>query len=200
MTAVQTDLAYLFAAVPAILAAMAYATLGSAMPRAGGSYVYASRSLNPYLGFVASFSQWFGLSIAIGVVSFVLTIFLRDIATALSLPGLASTLETGPVRVTVALTFLWVFVGINIRGVKLYERTLVPLMFLMFALGAIVIVAGFAFDDYVTLEFRQNGLLDGIPVFEALGPRFDQSAFPKVMAAAAADVREKLGPRGHLPD
>jgi len=61
-------------------------------------------------------------------------------------------------------------------------------------------LAGFAFDDYVTLEFRQNGLLDGIPVFEALGPRFDQSAFPKVMAAAAADVREKLGPRGHLPD
>ena len=32
--------------------------------------------------FVASFSQWFGLSIAIGVVSYVLIPFLRDIATA----------------------------------------------------------------------------------------------------------------------
>ncbi len=61
--------AYLFAAVPAILAALAYAVLASAMPRAGGSYIYASRALNPYLGFVASFSQWFGLSIAIGVAS-----------------------------------------------------------------------------------------------------------------------------------
>src|SRR5574341_1499470 len=59
--------AYLFAALPAILAALAYAILSSAMPRAGGSYVYASRALSPYLGFVASFSQWFGLSIAIGV-------------------------------------------------------------------------------------------------------------------------------------
>jgi APA family basic amino acid/polyamine antiporter len=45
------------------------------MPRAGGSYIYASRSLSPYLGFVASFSQWFGLSIAIGVVSYVIVPF-----------------------------------------------------------------------------------------------------------------------------
>ena len=75
--------AYLLASVPAILAAMAYSILGSAMPRAGGSYIYASRGLNPYLGFVASFSQWFGLSIAIGVVSYVMIPFMRDISTAL---------------------------------------------------------------------------------------------------------------------
>ena len=60
--------AFLFAAVPAGLAALAYATLASAMPRAGGSYIYASRGLHPYLGFVASFSQRFGLSIVIGVI------------------------------------------------------------------------------------------------------------------------------------
>ena len=139
--------AYLFAAVPAILAAIAYAVLASAMPRAGGSYVYASRSLHPYLGFVASFSQWFGLSIAIGVVSYVIVPFLRDIAAALEMPDLAMLLDTGGVRLTLALAFLWLFVAINLRGVKLYERTLVPLMFVMFALGAIVIVAGFSFDQ-----------------------------------------------------
>ena len=126
---------------------MAYAILASAMPRAGGSYVYASRALNPYLGFVASFSQWFGLSIAIGVVSYVIVPFLRDIAAALEMQGLAATLETGSVRVALALAFLWIFVVVNLRGVKLYERTLVPLMFLMFALGAVVIVAGFSFDQ-----------------------------------------------------
>ena len=75
--------AVLLGAVPAVLAAMAYAILASAMPRAGGSYVYASRALNPYLGFVASFSQWFGLSIAIGLVAYVVIPFLRDIAAAL---------------------------------------------------------------------------------------------------------------------
>ena len=76
--------AFVFSAIPAILAALAYAILSSAMPRAGGSYVYGSRGLSPYLGFVASFSQWFGLSVAIGVVSYLVIPFLRDIAVALS--------------------------------------------------------------------------------------------------------------------
>lgn len=138
--------AYLFAAFPAALAALAYASLGSAMPRAGGSYVYASRALGPYWGFVASFSQWFGLSIAIGVVSYVLIPFLRDMAGALEWFAIAEALDTGAVRVGLALAFLWTFVLVNVRGLALYERTLVPMMFLMFALGAVVIVAGFAFD------------------------------------------------------
>ncbi len=151
--------AFLFGAVPALLAGLAYAILASAMPRAGGSYVYASRALNPYLGFVASFSQWFGISIAIGVVSYVLIPFLRDIAAALGWAPLAAGLDAGPVRLTLALAVLWAFVGVNLRGIRSYQRTLVPLMFLMFALGAIVIVIGFAFDhaDFATALAAQGG-------------------------------------------
>jgi APA family basic amino acid/polyamine antiporter len=150
---------YLFAAAPAILAALAYAILASAMPRAGGSYVYASRALNPYLGFVASFSQWFGLCIAIGVVSYVLIPFLRDIAAALDLQAVASALDTGAIRVTLALVFLWTFVGVNLRGIRLYEKILIPLMFLMFALGAVVIVTGFLYgqDDFAAALLQQDG-------------------------------------------
>ncbi len=136
--------AFLFAAVPALLAAFAYGVLASAMPRAGGSYVYASRGLHPYLGFVASFSQWFGLCIAIGVVSYVIVPFLRDIAAALNFENLAGLLEQGSVRVSLSLIILWLFVWINIRGLRLYELTLIPLMILMFGLGAIVIVTGYS--------------------------------------------------------
>lgn len=140
--------AFVFAAVPAILAAFAYSILASAMPRAGGAYIYASRGLNPYLGFVASFSQWFGLSIVIGVISYVVVNpFLRDIAVALEMDGLATWLEQGYVRVGLALVLLWFFAFVNILGAKAYERTVIPMMFLMFALGAIVIVAGFYFDQ-----------------------------------------------------
>lgn len=152
--------AYFLAAVPAILAALAYAVLASAMPRAGGSYVYASRSLSPYLGFVASFSQWFGLSIAIGVISYVTIPFLRDVAVALGRESLAAALDSGPVRLTLALALLWLFVAINLRGIRLYQRTLVPLMFVMFALGAIVIVAGFSFDqtDFAAALVARDGV------------------------------------------
>ena len=150
---------YLFAATPALFAAVAYAALASAMPRAGGSYVFASRSLSPYLGFVASFAQWFGLSIVIGVVSYLVVPFFRDIAVAMEWTSIATMLDTAPIRVGIALTFLWSFVLINMRGVETYERTLVPLMFLMFALGAVVIVAGFSFDhaDFAQALMEREG-------------------------------------------
>ncbi len=151
--------AFLFAAVPAILAAMAYAILSSAMPRAGGSYIFASRGLNPYLGFVASFSQWFGLSIAIGVISYIIIPFFRDIADGLGWENWALWLENGFVRVSLAILLLWIFVGINIIGLKFYERTLIPMMFIMFGLGAIVIFAGFSFNqqDFAAALLENEG-------------------------------------------
>ena len=127
--------AFLFAAVPAVLAALAYIILASAMPRAGGSYIYASRGLHPYLGFAASFSQWFGLSIVIGAVSYVIVPFLRDVAVALEWSGVANALDNGSIRLIISLTFLWTFVWVNIRGIQLYERTLIPLMFTMHRLN-----------------------------------------------------------------
>ena len=156
---------YLLAVVPALLTASCYAILASAMPRAGGSYVFASRSLSPYLGFVASFSQWFGLSMAIGVVSYVLVPFLRDLASAVSLPGLAVFLEHGAVRLILPLVFLWLFTGVNLLGTKFYERTLVPLMVLMFAGGLVAIPAGFAFShtDFVAAVEAREGVRVGLP-------------------------------------
>ena len=140
-------LAYLLAAVPAVLAGLAYAILASAMPRAGGSYVYASRGLSPYLGFIASFSQWFSLCVAIGVVCYLLdAVRARHRAGRgrgrrrrrwLDGPGAAWLL---PLAVPV------VFAGVNLRGLETYERVLVPLhRSSPFSLGAVVIVAGFSF-------------------------------------------------------
>jgi len=151
--------AFVFAAIPAILAALAYSILASAMPRAGGSYIYASRGLNPYLGFVASFSQWFGLSIVIGVIAYITIPFIRDVTLNLGWETLSASLEIGWIRVGLALLLIWTFVWINIRGVKSYERILLPMMFLMFALGGIVIIAGFSYDanDFLTaLKEKEN--------------------------------------------
>lgn len=139
--------AFAFAAIPALFAALAYGILASAMPRAGGSYLYASRGLNPYLGFVASFSQWFGLSIVIGVIAYITVPFIRDVTINLGWMEISQSLETPIVRISLALIFIWGFVGINILGIKSYSLALLPMMFLMFGLGAIVIIAGFYFDQ-----------------------------------------------------
>jgi APA family basic amino acid/polyamine antiporter len=151
--------AFAFAALPAVLAAIAYAVLASAMPRAGGSYVYVSRGLDPYLGFVASFSQWFSLSVAIGVVSYVFVPFVRDMTLALGWTDAAASLETGGVRLTVSLALLWAAAAVNLVGVSIYERLMVPLMYLTFILAGVVIVAGFSFDhaDFAAAVLARDG-------------------------------------------
>jgi basic amino acid/polyamine antiporter, APA family len=165
--------AYVFGALPAVLAGLAYAILASAMPRAGGSYVYASRALDPYLGFVASFSQWFSLCVATGVVAYVLVPFLRDVASAAGAGSLAAALDRAPVRLVLSTAVLWGAVLVNVLGIKPYERLIVPLMFLTFLLGGVVIVTGFAFDhaDFAAAVLAREGRR--VPVADAvpLGPR-----------------------------
>lgn len=158
--------AFIFAMLPALLAALAYSSLSSAMPRAGGSYIYASRGLNPYLGFIASFSQWFGLSIVIGVIAYIIVPFIRDVFVALQWDGAAKLMEVATIRIGIALLLIWGFVYINVLGGKFYERTVVPLMFLMFLLGGIVVVTGFSFDrtSYLSAIGLDMGLSNDVDV------------------------------------
>jgi APA family basic amino acid/polyamine antiporter len=152
--------AFALAMVPAVLAALSYAAMASAMPRAGGSYVYASRSLHPYLGLLASFSQWLGLSFAMGVVAYVLVPFVRDISLSFGLQGASATMETGPVRLGLALFFLWTSTFLNLVGIKTYERAMTVLMVLGLLGGAIVIATGFAYDqgDFLAAVAARDGV------------------------------------------
>ena len=159
--------AFLFASIPAIFAALAYSILASAMPRAGGSYLYASRALHPFWGFVASFSQWFGLSIVIGVIAYVVIPFFRDLAFALDWTVVAAWLDQGLVRVVLALVILWSFIGINILGLTFYERILIPLMVLMLVLGLVVIAGGLSYSQeefLAALALKEGRSVDLIEV------------------------------------
>ena len=176
--------AFMLAAIPAIFAAFAYAALSTAMPVAGGSYIYASRGLNPYLGFIASFSQWFGLSIAIGVIAYVIVPFIRDIAVVLEWLDLAQILDSGFYRLVIALLLLWAFVAINMLGLKSYQNTLIPLMIFMFLLGAVVIFFGFSHNHS---EFMQSS---GISLSTQPAPNTDLKTF---LSAAAVLFASFIG-------
>jgi basic amino acid/polyamine antiporter, APA family len=180
--------AFLFAAIPALMAGLAYALLASAMPRAGGSYLYASRGLNPYLGFVASFSQWFGLSIVIGVIAYIVIPFIRDIAISAGLTDLAAYLEQPFIRVVLALGLLWGFVYINIRGLKTYARWILPMVVLIFVLGGIVVVSGLFYDSTDFLDALAQK--QGVRFTPKPDPEFQWSVF---MSAAAVLFSSFIG-------
>ncbi|MEM9388117.1 MAG: APC family permease [Pseudomonadota bacterium] len=194
--------AFMLAAAPALVAALAYGALASAMPRAGGSYLYASRGLNPYLGFIASFSQWFGLSIVIGVIAYVIVPFLRDIAVASGAGALAAALEVGPVRVGLALVLIWGFVTINVLGLRAYSRTLIGMMGLMFVLGAIVIVAGVSFDhgDFAAAVLAQEArTVGGAPSADWRWPVFLSAAALMFSSFIGFDAIAQAGGEARAP-
>lgn len=131
--------AFLLAAIPALIAAFAYAILSSSMPLAGGSYIYVSRTLHPFLGFISSFSQWFGLSIVMGVVAYMVSPFISDILLHMGYIDASTWLNDGIHRVVISLSLLWIFVIINIIGLKSYEAVVVLLVAITFVLGGFVI-------------------------------------------------------------
>tara|TARA_Y100000389_G_scaffold191970_1_gene218897 strand:- start:1245 stop:2726 length:1482 start_codon:yes stop_codon:yes gene_type:complete len=199
--------AFAFAAVPALFAGLSYAVLSSAMPRAGGSYLYASRGLNPYLGFIASFSQWFGLSIVIGVIAYITIPFIRDIALSYEVFWLSNLLEVGFVRVSLSLSFIWSFVYLNIKGIKSYTNLLIPMVILIFCLGSIVIFSSFFFDanDFLAAIDQKKGITHVLPA----QPDFEWYAFLSASAilfssfigfdAIAQTGSEAINPGRNLP-
>lgn len=135
-------MAFIIAAIPSLLAALSYAILSSAMPRAGGTYIYASRSMHPYWGFAASFSQWFGLSIVMGVVAYMVIPFFNQMIVLLVGENQFHFFEQGHNRLWAALFLLWFFVFINIRGIKTYQVTVISLVIITFLLSGLVIYFG----------------------------------------------------------
>ena len=168
--------AYLVAAIPASLAALCYALLASAMPRAGGSYVNATRALSPFLGFLASFAQWFGLSIGMGVVAYLMVPMLRDVVATAGLTGLAPVLDWGIVRVPLALVAMWFAWWVNVIGVKSYQRTVVIMAGITIVGPVIMTVAGALFSHP---DFERALAAQALPASAAgaAAPAFTTTAF-----------------------
>ncbi len=150
---------FVIGAVPAVFTALAYAALASAMPAAGGGYIYASRGFHPLVGFMATFSKWFGLTSACGVIAYVDVTLLKAAALYANLQPAAQFLETDLARLGLPLLMIWVFWLINIVGIRTYGFTVILLMFLMMLGGVVVIFTGFMHspEDYAAAVAQRSG-------------------------------------------
>ncbi len=144
----HVPLAFLFGVFPALLTALCYAVLASAMPRAGGGYIYVSRALHPFLGFMATFSKWFGLAAVIGVLAYMDVALLESgigyLSPHLDVAGIFAFLSSHLAKLIIPLAMIWLFWAINIIGLRTYAWTVIILMVLMLLGGLAVIITGFA--------------------------------------------------------
>jgi basic amino acid/polyamine antiporter, APA family len=101
---------WFFGALLALSGALSYSELGTALPVAGGEYVYLRRAYGPLVGFLSgwtSFTIGFSAAIAAGAMSF--AAYLLQIAPFHS--------ENGSLSTGIALTLIWVVTGFHLAGV-----------------------------------------------------------------------------------
>ncbi|MGD8239419.1 MAG: APC family permease [Armatimonadota bacterium] len=155
-------IAFIVGVTPALFTALAYAILASAMPRAGGGYIYVSRALHPLPGFLATWSKWFGLSSCIGVIAYGDIALLRDAARMWRLEGTAGVLDSSVGTLWIPLLMVWAFWLINILGMRTFGVTVIILMFFMLLGGVCIIVTGFLHNqnDFVRVMAQGDAPTD----------------------------------------
>ncbi|MBP1987853.1 universal stress protein [Halolamina salifodinae] len=111
-------LAYLLAGVLVVPAALSKSEMATAMPEAGGTYIYIERGMGPLLGTIAGVGTWFSLSFKgalalVGGVPYLLILFdlpLKPVALALAtvliLVNVLGAKQTGRLQVGIVVVML----------------------------------------------------------------------------------------------
>ncbi len=147
-------LAFFLAGVVVAPAALSKAEMATAMPEAGGTYLFIDRAMGPLMGTVAGFGVWFSLVFK----------------AAFALVGLSAYLEyfvLHPERPVAAILAL-ILIGVNLAGIRQTAKVQMALV-----TGVIVVLIGFvglgaphirseAFDPF--LAFGMKGLLSATAV------------------------------------
>jgi amino acid transporter len=110
--------AYLLAGVLVVPAALSKSEMATAMPEAGGTYIYIERGMGPLLGTIAGVGTWFSLSFKgalalVGGVPYLLLLFdlpmkpvALGLATVLILVNLVGAKQTGRLQVAIVVVML----------------------------------------------------------------------------------------------
>ncbi|NGM69251.1 universal stress protein [Natronolimnobius sp. AArcel1] len=150
-------LAFVIAAILVVPAALSIAELGTAMPEAGGDYVFIERGLGPSFGTIAGLGTWLMLmlkgSLALYGGMFYID-FIYSLPTwELAVPLLEASLPIPGVR-ALGITFALIFIGINLIGVKQtggIQSIMVVIMLIIlgvFVAATIVQVDGANYDGF----------------------------------------------------
>jgi amino acid transporter len=62
-------IAFILTGIGAILTVFLFAVMATAMPRAGGGYVYITRTISPSVGFITAWAEFLGIAISYGLIA-----------------------------------------------------------------------------------------------------------------------------------
>ncbi|ELY48204.1 amino acid permease [Natronorubrum sulfidifaciens] len=150
-------LAFVIAAILVVPAALSIAELGTAMPEAGGDYVFIERGLGPSFGTIAGLGTWLMLmlkgSLALYGGMFYINFVYQLPTWEFAVPGVGMALTIPGVR-ALGITFALVLIAVNLFGVKQTGGLQLVMVVVMLAIlsafvaGSIVQVEGANFDGF----------------------------------------------------
>ena len=152
-------LAYLLAGILVVPAALSKSEMATAMPEAGGTYLYIERGMGPLFGTVAGVGTWFSLAFKgglalVGGVPYLLILFdlpvkpvALGLAAVLILVNLAGAKQTGRLQVAIVVVMLaalsWFVVG---SGASVQQANFQP--FYADGLSGLLAATGLVFVSY----------------------------------------------------
>jgi len=177
-------IAYLFAGIIFIPSLLSKAELGTAMPRAGGSYFFIERSMGPAAGTLGGLVTWFSLALKsafalIGIGAFTILIF----------PSITEL----QIKI-IAVAFCVIFTILNLKSVKHTGR--LQIILVLGLLGILFIYSAFGIKDIDLqkyIPFSPKGFSSIIPV---IGLVFISFAGVTKIASVAEEIKN---PKRNLP-
>jgi len=165
---------YFLAGLLALTGVLSQAELVSAMPKAGGTYFYITRSMGPAVGTVDGLLTWFSLSLKssfalVGMAAFTSILFEFNIQ-------------------LVAISLCIIFVAINIVGIKQAGRVQIALVVSLLGLMILYVILGI---PNIQVEYFKDFASKGIPaVFSTAGFVFVSFGGVLKIASIAEEVKE----------
>lgn len=102
----------------ALCGALAYGTLGAAMPQAGGEYVFLSRLYHPLLGFLGGWTSFIvGFSAPIAASAIGCSEYFFQ-----AFPRLLHQGDPAVLKKALSIGVIWLFTGIHLRGIEFGSR------------------------------------------------------------------------------
>jgi APA family basic amino acid/polyamine antiporter len=134
-------LSYLFASILVVPSVFSKAELSTAMPRAGGTYLYVERSLGSIPGLFSGLANWFSVALKSAFALVGMAVFIRIAVESMISIRLTDQQEAILLK-TIASLFCLGFMFLNIISVKHIGRLQVWLVMGMFGILTLFIVTG----------------------------------------------------------
>ncbi|MDA8194123.1 MAG: APC family permease [Thermaerobacter sp.] len=151
---------------------------GKIMPRAGGSYVWITRSLGMQIGFIVHFLWWASLAFAIGVLAFAFGTFLSAGLVSAGLAG-GTFFVTPWGHILAGAVAIWLIFALHYRGIGNYAKLVTILLGAVLLAAAIVVAVGFSHTPALFVQAAQSKLHLAVTV-PAHAPAPSLSAFLSV--------------------